>query len=75
MSLCDPLLKQYIGQLVAALPEIPRLIVILRYQEDLAPAEIAEILDMPNATVKSHLQRALALLRRKVEATSKGVLG
>src|SRR5579872_2040348 len=72
MPAADPMLKTYIGQLVAALTEVPRMIVILRYQEDLAPAEIAEVLDMPVATVKSHLQRALALLRRKVEATSAG---
>jgi RNA polymerase sigma-70 factor, ECF subfamily len=42
------------------------MIVILRYQEGLEPAEIAELLDMPVATVKSHLQRSLALLRRKL---------
>ena len=29
-------------------------------------AEIADLLDMPVATVKSHLQRSLALLRRKL---------
>jgi RNA polymerase sigma-70 factor (ECF subfamily) len=46
------------------------MIVILRYQEDLGPGEISELLDMPVATVKSHLQRALALLRRKVAATT-----
>lgn len=70
MPVEDPLLKQYIGQLVGTLQEMPRMIVILRYQEDLGPGEIAELLDMPVATVKSHLQRALTLLRRKVAATT-----
>lgn len=72
MPVGDPLLKQYIGQLVASLPDVPRLIVILRYQEDLGPAEIAETLEMPVATVKSHLQRSLLLLRRKISATTGG---
>ena len=62
----DPALKRYIEQLLAKLAETPRMIVILRYQEGLEPMEIAELLDMPVATVKSHLQRSLALLRRKV---------
>lgn len=70
MPAADPMLKQYIGQLVSALQETPRLIVILRFQEDLGPAEIAELLEMPLATVKSHLQRSLALLRRKVAAAT-----
>jgi RNA polymerase sigma-70 factor (ECF subfamily) len=51
---------------VAALPERPRLIVILRYQEDLEPAEIAEVLELPLNTVKSHLRRSLAILREKL---------
>ena len=39
--------------------------VVLRYQEDLTPEEIADTLDAPLATVKSHLQRGLKLLRAK----------
>lgn len=69
----DPALKRYIQQLLAKLAEMPRMIVILRYQEGLEPAEIAELLDMPLGTVKSHLQRSLALLRHKVTvATGEG---
>ena len=37
----------------------------LRYQEDMSPEEIGGVLDMPVATVKSHLQRTLRLLREK----------
>jgi RNA polymerase sigma-70 factor (ECF subfamily) len=62
----DPLLTRRLRQLVAALPENPRMVVILRYQEDLDAEEISEVLAMPVATVKSHLQRSLALLREKV---------
>jgi RNA polymerase sigma-70 factor (ECF subfamily) len=66
MPAADPVLKRYIEQLLGKLAETPRLVVIMRYQEGLEPAEIADVLDMPVATVKSHLQRSLALLRRKL---------
>lgn len=62
----DPLLSRRLHQFVASLPEKPRLIVILRYQEDLAVEEISNVLAMPVATVKSHLQRSLAMLREKM---------
>jgi RNA polymerase sigma-70 factor (ECF subfamily) len=62
----DPMLSRALGKLVASLPETPRMIVILRYQEDLEPAEIAELLEMPVSTVKSHLQRSLGMLRDKL---------
>jgi len=65
----DPLVARRLQQFVASLPEKPRLIVILRYQEDMLPEEIAAVLAMPVATVKSHLQRSLALLRDKVTRT------
>jgi RNA polymerase sigma-70 factor (ECF subfamily) len=69
----DPLLAETLRRLVASLPESPRMVMVLRYQEDLDPADIAEILDMPVATVKSHLQRALALLREKLARRGVGV--
>jgi len=62
----DPFLARKLRQVIASLPEKPRLVMILRYQEDMGPDEIAETLSMPVATVKSHLQRALVLLRQKV---------
>ncbi len=62
----DPLLGTALRKLVAALPEKARAIVVLRYQEDLDPTEIARILGIPVGTVKSQLQRALALLRGKL---------
>jgi len=65
----DPFLSRRLQQLVASLPAKARLMVILRYQEDLSAEDIAGILDMPAATVKSHLQRALAMLRDKVVRT------
>jgi RNA polymerase sigma-70 factor, ECF subfamily len=65
-SSADPLLARRLRQFVSSLPEKPRLIVILRYQEDMSPEAIAEVMAMPLATVKSHLQRSLAMLREKV---------
>jgi RNA polymerase sigma-70 factor (ECF subfamily) len=61
----DPLLSERLRRLVASLPEKQRMIVILRYSEDLDFDEIGEMLDMPSSTVRSYLQRALAMLRRK----------
>lgn len=62
----DPFLAKRLRQYVGSLPEKPRLVMILRYQEDMPAEDIAEVLTMPLATVKSHLQRSLALLREKV---------
>ncbi len=62
----DSMMKATIRRFVATLPEKPRLVVTLRYQEDLDPMEIAEVLEMPLNTVKSHLRRSLAILKEKV---------
>jgi RNA polymerase sigma-70 factor (ECF subfamily) len=51
--------------LMTTLPEAQRSALILRYQEDMMPEEIATMLDAPVATVKSNLQRGLKLLRAK----------
>lgn len=59
----DPLLQQRLRTLVAALPAGARAVVILRYQEDMDPTEIAETLEMSINTVKSHLRRSMAALR------------
>jgi RNA polymerase sigma-70 factor, ECF subfamily len=56
-----------IEALLATLPEAQRAALILRYQEDLTPEEIAATLGTPLATVKSQLQRGLKLLRAKVQ--------
>jgi RNA polymerase sigma-70 factor, ECF subfamily len=63
----DPLLNRRLRQLIAALPEKPRMVMVLRYQEDLTPEEISDVLEMPVRTVKSHLHRSLAILREKIE--------
>jgi len=60
-----------IEELLLAIPEPLRVVVVLRYQEDMVPGEIAELLGQPVATVKSHLQRGLQLLRKKAAVTMK----
>ena len=62
----DHLLHRRLRQLVAALPPKQRMSVILRYQEELEPTEISSVLKMPVNTVKSHLRRALAMLRLRL---------
>jgi RNA polymerase sigma-70 factor, ECF subfamily len=71
----DPMLGATLRRLIASLPEAPRMVMILRYQEDLDPGEIAGILQMPVGTVKSHLQRSLALLREKLQRRGVGEFG
>jgi RNA polymerase sigma-70 factor (ECF subfamily) len=66
----DVLLSQKLQKLLNRLPAKHRAIVVLRYQEDLDPSDIALQLDMPVATVKSTLHRALGMLRRALERTT-----
>jgi RNA polymerase sigma-70 factor, ECF subfamily len=63
----DHFLHRRLQSLIGSLPEKPRMVMVLRYQEDLMPEEIATVLEMPVRTVKSHLQRSLAMLREKID--------
>jgi RNA polymerase sigma-70 factor (ECF subfamily) len=63
----DHFLHRRLQSLIGSLPEKPRMVMVLRYQEDLMPEEIASVMDMPVRTVKSHLQRSLAMLREKID--------
>jgi len=65
-AVSDLLLSRRLRTLVGELPASARMAVVLRYQEDLTPEEIARVLDRPVATVKSQLQRALKTLREKL---------
>ena len=64
-------LQARLEDLLRAMPESLRIAVVLRYQEEMMPDEIAQLLNQPIATVKSHLQRGLKLLRRKAAVTMK----
>jgi RNA polymerase sigma-70 factor (ECF subfamily) len=56
-------LEERVQQLLTKLPPRARMVVVLRFQEELDPSDIAEALSMPLNTVKSHLRRSLAVLR------------
>lgn len=62
----DPILLKKLRQSLSTLPEKQRMVVVLRYQEGLGPAEIAELMHMPVNTVKSMLHRCLEDLRAKM---------
>lgn len=62
----DVMLSKRLRQMVAALPEKMRMVVILRYQEEAGLEEIAKIMGIPLNTVKSTLYRAHATLREKI---------
>jgi RNA polymerase sigma-70 factor (ECF subfamily) len=62
----DPLLRQHLQPLIARLEPMPRAVILLRYQEDLDPLDIAQALGIPVNTVKSHLKRSLAALRTQL---------
>lgn len=66
----SPLMNR-VEQLLLTLPPAQRMVLLLRYQEDLEAEEIADELGMPVATVRSHLQRAVKLLRKKAQRSLK----
>jgi RNA polymerase sigma-70 factor (ECF subfamily) len=64
-------LQARLDDLLRTLPEPMRVAVVLRYQEEMLPDEIARVLGQSVASVKSHLHRGLTLLRRKAAVTMK----
>jgi RNA polymerase sigma-70 factor (ECF subfamily) len=62
----DPLAQRRLRLLLLQLPPDARAVVLLRYQEDLDPAQITAVLGMPVNTVKSHLRRSLLWLRAQL---------
>jgi len=53
-------------QAVQALPPRQRVVLVLRFHEDLTEAEVARLLGLPLGTVKSLGHRALARLRARL---------
>lgn len=62
----DILLGRELTRLLGELAPSARAVMVLRYQEDRDVAEIADALDMPVNTVKSHIKRSLTALRGKL---------
>lgn len=63
----DLFLQRHVREVTASLPARARAVLLLRYQEELSPAEIGKTLDMPLNSVRSQLHRTLTLMRRKLE--------
>lgn len=60
----DPLLHGRIRRLIGKLPEKTRMMIVLRFQEEMEPNEIAETMQVPVGTVKSTIHRGLETVRR-----------
>ncbi len=61
----DPLWRRHLQALIEGLSPPARAVLLLRFQEDLDPVDIARTLEMPLNTVKSHLKRSLQSMRQK----------
>ena len=59
--------------LLGTLPEPMRVVVVLRYQEEMQPEEIARLLGQSVAAVKSHLHRGLKLSTPQGGSNHEGV--
>lgn len=68
----DPLASARLRSLLLDLTPEARAVMLLRFQEDLDPSDIAAVLEMPVNTVKSHLRRSLDWLRERWNGESHG---
>jgi RNA polymerase sigma-70 factor (ECF subfamily) len=73
IRMADPGMTRRLQTLVATLPPKLRMTILLRYQEDLEPSEIAGVLGVPLNTVKSNLRRSLQMLHEKLTRQLPGV--
>ncbi len=62
--------RQLLDEVLATLPQQQREIMLLFHQFNWSIADIAEHLDMPRGTVKSHLHRGRARMKRSITADS-----
>jgi RNA polymerase sigma-70 factor (ECF subfamily) len=60
-------LQQSMGRAIATVPEKYRLALVLRDIEGLAYEEIATVLGIPGGTVRSRINRARVMLKRKLQ--------
>lgn len=62
--------RELLGHLAQAVQELPanyRVVIALRYQAEMRYEQIAEVLDLPLNTVRTHLRRATLALRSRME--------
>lgn len=61
------------GQLLERLPEAQREVITLFYLEDRSVHDVAQMLDLPEGTVKSHLHRARQALAEMIRSSAHGL--
>ncbi len=68
-TMMEPVVDQYneIWDIVAALPEEYRLVIVMYYYNGLSIREIGEILEIPPGTVKSRMNRGRNILKKALE--------
>jgi RNA polymerase sigma-70 factor (ECF subfamily) len=60
-------LQKAVGRAIATVPEKYRLALVLRDIEGLAYEEIGQVLGIPGGTVRSRINRARSMLKRKIQ--------
>lgn len=65
--------EELVRRLLAGLPEEERIVILLKEYQELTFREIAEVLDVPDGTVKSRLYHGLRSMRESLERT--GITG
>ena len=59
----DAALRETVARALAVLPPAQRVVIVLRFFDDLSERQVADLLGLPAGTVKSRTARALAALR------------
>ena len=59
-------LQEVVQREISRLPDIYRVVIVLRYMDDLSLKEISEILEMPLGTVKTRIHRGREALRKQL---------
>ena len=60
--------QEVVHRAISNLPEKYRVVVVMRHLQDMSVEEIANVLDMPTGTVKTHLFRAREMLRGRLRS-------
>jgi RNA polymerase sigma-70 factor (ECF subfamily) len=68
----DQQLRQQLRHVLSKLPPRQKSVFVLRHYEELSIKEIAAVLNLEDGTVKTHLHRAVQLLRRELDEPAKG---